>query len=220
MSGQGKGADFRTVTDAAALDGRQQYYGMVALIDAQLNRIWDALEQAGIYDETLIIITSDHGELLGDHGLWMKGPFHYEQVIRVPLLVKPPSSRTDELPVECHDPVSLVDIVPTCCDAAGIAVDGTVDGVSLFTPAEDRSVLVETVQDWHVLKCLSVVSRDHKLTCYPGESFGELTDFANDPGERTNLFDTDSGLKAQMMQRMLSLVHPLSRSNKKRISYA
>ena len=120
MVGQGEGADFRDVSTEAAIDGKMQYYGMVSLIDDQLQRIWKTLEQTGQLDNTLIIVTSDHGELLGDHGLWMKGPFHYEQVIRVPLLMRAPASMRQSLKPEWHDPVSLVDLLPTCFDAAGL----------------------------------------------------------------------------------------------------
>ncbi len=220
MSGQGEGADFRDVSPEAALDGRAQYYGMVGLIDEQLQRIWDALDAACLYDDTLIIVTSDHGELLGDHGLWMKGPFHYEQVIRVPLLMKPPAGIGGVGGSDWESPVSLVDVFPTCTDAAGLPGPDWIDGQSLFSPDEDRAVLVETVQDWHVLKCLSVVSGQHKLTCYPGESFGELVDLAADTRERFNLFDTHPELRADCLQRLLSLHYPLSQSAKQRISYA
>lgn len=220
MSGQDDGADFRNVSRAAALDGKKQYYGMVGLIDAQLQRIWAALEATGALDNTLIIVTSDHGELLGDHGIWMKGPFHYEQIIRVPLLMRMPSNLETVLPAQWDEPVSLVDLVPTCLEVAGLEPASVLDGQTLLAPLKQRSVMVETVQDWHALKCLSIVSREHKLTCYPGENFGELTRVLGDPNERLNLYETDPVLRAQMLSDMLAAQYALAQSQKSRISYA
>eukprot|EP00752_Nemacystus_decipiens_P019246 g17302.t1 len=216
MSGQGAGADFRQVSAEAARDGRAQYYGMVGLIDDQLQRIWAALEGTGQLENTLIIVTSDHGELLGDHGLWMKGPFHYEQVIRVPLLMRVPKSLSTDLPADWDAPVSLVDLPPTCRQAAGLPVAPDLDGETLLAPRDDRSVLVETVQDWHALKCLSIVSKEHKLTCYPGESYGELTDLEKDPFERVNLFEADPELRARKLNELLAVHYTMARSDKER----
>ena len=63
------------------------HYAMVRLIDEQMGRVLQCLDDLGLADQTLVIFTTDHGELLGDHGLWMKGPFHYEELVRVPLLI-------------------------------------------------------------------------------------------------------------------------------------
>ena len=221
MSGQGHGADFRQVSRSAAVDGRRQYYGMAALIDDQLPRIWAALEAAGLYDDTLIIVTSDHGELLGDHGLWMKGPFHYEEVIRVPLLMKPPADMCSPSYERGWDePVSLVDICPTCLHVAGIARPPELDGVSLLHPERNRHVLVETVQEWHALSCLSIIGSQHKFTCYPEENFGELTDFDRDPFEQTNRFAAEPETRSEMLQALMSLQYGFNRSPKTRIGYA
>lgn len=221
MSGQGRGADFRQVGDRAAMDGRKQYYGMVALIDDQLTRIWAALEAAGLYDDTLIIITSDHGELLGDHGLWMKGPFHYEEVIRVPLLMKPAAGmRATSYDQDWNEPVSLVDVAPTCLQAANVAIAPAIDGVSLFHPEKNRRVLVETVQEWHTLSCLSIIEVRYKCTYYPEEDFGELTDFQRDPYEQTNRFEMEPEKRGEMIQALMSLHYSFNASPKNRIGYA
>ncbi|WP_299150862.1 sulfatase-like hydrolase/transferase [uncultured Tateyamaria sp.] len=220
MSGQGKGADFRQVTEDAARDGRHQYYGMVSLIDQQIQRIWSALEASGQLENTLIIVTSDHGELLGDHGLWMKGPFHYEQVIRVPLLMRAPQWLKPKLSSRWDSPVSLVDIAPTCLAAAKVSSALKTDGVDLFAPDKDRHVFVETVQDWHALNCVTVVSSRHKLTCYPGEAFGELTDLGDDPDERVNLFGNAPDIEARHMRAILNVQYSYNQSAKQRLSYA
>ncbi len=220
MIGQGHGADFRTVPDAAARDGKAQYFGMVSLIDRQLERIWTALDDTGLTDNTLVIVTSDHGELLGDHGLWMKGPFHYEPVIRVPMLMRGPKGIESQSGRICAHPVSLVDILPTCRETAGLPAAVEIDGQSLFEPSRDRHILVETVQDWHALRCVSLVTAQYKLTFYPDEKFGELTDLHEDPNEFTNLFDTDPQTRAELLQLATSHYYRLTASSKSRISYA
>lgn len=88
VAGQRAGHDYTKVDQEDARAGRAYYYSMVKLIDQQVGRILDCLEQQGLADNTLIIFTTDHGELLGDHGLWMKGPFHYEELIRVPFIIR------------------------------------------------------------------------------------------------------------------------------------
>ena len=66
------------------------YYGMISFIDEGVGRILDALRSAGLEENTLVIFTSDHGELLGDHGLYLKGPTHYEALLRVGLIAAGP----------------------------------------------------------------------------------------------------------------------------------
>lgn len=225
MSGQGKGHDFRDVDQSAAAAGRAHYYSMVGLIDGQLQRLWRRLEELGLYDDTLIIVTSDHGELLGDHGLWMKGPFHYEQVVRVPLLIKPPGGGIPMRRGSCSSAVSLVDIVPTCLKAAGLeACRDDLDGTDLIAaaPPPDRPVFVQTIQHWHSLVCETVISGAWKLTWYADEDFGELYRLDADPDERTNLWadPAHAGGKATLLSNLLDMKVETTRSAKKRISYA
>ena len=66
------------------------YYGMVAQLDHAIGRVLDALDERGLADDTLVIVTSDHGEFLGEHQLIFKGPFGYDSLLRVPLLVRGP----------------------------------------------------------------------------------------------------------------------------------
>ena len=102
--------------DAVTVHNRRaNTFAMVELIDRGVGMILDALEETGLRDDTLVIFTSDHGELLGDHGLWYKGPFYYEGLLGVPLLVSGPGVEpgvTDAL-------VSTVDLAPTVLELAG-----------------------------------------------------------------------------------------------------
>ncbi|HEU5317223.1 MAG TPA: sulfatase-like hydrolase/transferase, partial [Chloroflexota bacterium] len=80
------------MTEAHAREVIAHYYGMVSLIDDAVGRILAALERLGLARDTVVVFGTDHGELLGDHGLWLKGPFLYEGLIRVPYLWRYPAA--------------------------------------------------------------------------------------------------------------------------------
>src|SRR5579883_599882 len=109
---------------------RAQYYGMLSLIDAQVGRIVRHLEQLGLAERTLIVFTSDHGEMLGDHGISRKGLFHYEPLIRVPLAFYWPGQVAGGL--RQRGLVQNVDLPATFLDAAGIAIPHQYQGRSLL----------------------------------------------------------------------------------------
>ena len=193
VAGQGAGADYAQVSQQEARLGRAYYYTMVKLIDQQVGRILDCLEEQGLTHDTLVIFTSDHGELLGDHGLWMKGPFHYEELVRIPLLLRWPNG----LPAGTRVPglISQVDLVPTILRAIGQAIPGEVDGVDALpllrgeTHAVRAAAMVECTDDPLRLRLKTVVTEDRKLTYYHGYDFGELYDLVADSGEVRNLWE-------------------------------
>jgi arylsulfatase A-like enzyme len=221
MSGQHNGFDYRNIPESSQRLGRAYYYSLVQLIDQQLVRLWDCLERNGLADDTLVIVTSDHGELLGDHGLWMKGPFHYEQLVRIPLLAMGPG-----IPAGSVDSnvASLVDIVPTVLAATGVAPEGAViDGTALLGIPEDaRTVLCETVLDWQGMICRSVIGERYKLTSYANALYGELFDLRSDPQEKHNLWSNGewASIRAEMLGRLLDHDAQVIASSKERISYA
>ena len=224
MSGQGDGSDFRLVDKASAAEGRAYYYSMIGIIDEQLQRLWAKMEAREIFDDTLIIVTSDHGELLGDHGLWMKGPFHYEEIVRIPLLIKPPKAM-DTIETNAQSTVSLVDLVPTCLGVAGICADNLVlDGQNILSDKlkPDRPVFVETIQDWHSLVCNTVVDTNWKLTWYADEDFGELYNFVSDPDEKQNLWSDryHQEIKVSLISKILTMKIDTGQPHKSRIAYA
>ena len=193
MAGQGGGADFRKVSDEDAKLGRAYYYNMVKIIDQQMGRIMACLDEKGLGENTLVLFTTDHGELLGDHGLWMKGPFHYEQLVCVPTLIRypaaiPPGQRSQAL-------FSHVDIVPTALAAAGLPIPDAIDGVDAMPmlSGEESSVrdslLIECVDDPKGLRLKTIVTDTRKLTWYSGHPYGELYDLERDPAERVNQWD-------------------------------
>ena len=117
-------------TDPAKIRAlRAQYFGMIAEVDDQLGRLWDALVERGAWGDTFIVVTADHGEQLGDQGLIGKGGF-FESSYHVLGIVRDPSSPTAHGSV-VEKFTENVDIFPTLCDAMGIEVPAQCDGLPL-----------------------------------------------------------------------------------------
>lgn len=109
---------------------RGAYWAMVDLIDTQLGRILDYLEESGQINDTMVIFHSDHGENLGDHGMYLKGPYFYENNVHVPLIIACPSKIKGGQVSNAL--VELVDLAQTICDAAGIPHEPGMQGKSLW----------------------------------------------------------------------------------------
>jgi arylsulfatase A-like enzyme len=215
VAGQGDGADYRRPSTSEMSQGRAYYYNMVRLIDQQMGRMLRHLDEAGLAENTLVIFTSDHGELLGDHGLWMKGPFHYEQIVRVPLLLRWPRGFAGGKRIPAI--VSHLDLVPTILAAAGLPAEPELDGrnaLPLFQ-GETNSIrdgaMIECVDDPHKLRLKTYVTADRKLTWYNGHDFGELYDLVNDPREKVNLWNNPAYAadKSRLLGHILEKLEPL-----------
>ena len=108
---------------------RASYYGSITFIDHQIGRLLFYLRRHQLYNDTLIIFTSDHGDMLGDHNLWRK-TYAYEGSAHIPLLIKYPDSFGKPVPVS-PSPVTLEDIMPTVLSVNGLPIPETVDGIDL-----------------------------------------------------------------------------------------
>lgn len=108
---------------------RAQYYGMISEVDAQLGRVWAELQRRGMWDDTLIVVTADHGEQLGDHGLIQKLGF-FEQSYHILGIVRDPRHPGVHGTV-VEEFTENIDIFPTICDAIGVAVPAQCDGLPL-----------------------------------------------------------------------------------------
>jgi arylsulfatase len=196
------GYRFARMTDVDHRWLRAAYWAMCDLIDVQVGRILETLERTGQAGSTLVIFMSDHGELLGDHGIYLKGPHFYEPAIRVPLIVSWPDQIT---PARRVAPlVELVDLAPTLLDAAGLPRHPGMQGRSLLPyligapdlEARRGDVYCEyyNAMPWHehpTAHATMVRTRDHKLVSVHGargadEVGGELYDLGTDPLERHN----------------------------------
>lgn len=223
VAGQHFGFDYRHVTDDDARCGRAYYYGMVQLIDRAMGMIMDTLEQTGLDRNTIVVFTTDHGELLGDHGIWMKGPFHYEQLIKVPFIMQLPGKMYGGKAVD--SPVSLADIVPTVLSLCGVDIPDTMDGMDLMPVIKGERervhdhVLVECTDDPAGLRLKTIVGERYKLTYYHGEHFGELYNLKEDPWERKNLWD-DSSMQDIKIRMLMNLLGEIERLEKRTFRYA
>lgn len=184
------------------------YYGMVSLLDKYVGRILDHLDATGQAENTLVVFTSDHGHYYGHHGLIAKGPFHYEDGIRVPFIVRGPGCKRG---VETDALASLIDLPATFLAAAGLAVPSTMQGVDLgpVLRGQTSSVRDHVVVEFHhqptALYLKTLVESDDKLTVYLNQPYGELYHLADDPGETRNLWDdpAHASLREQLTRRLL-----------------
>lgn len=178
------------VTDAHVRAARRAYYGAIAYVDDQLGRLMRTLGDAGLAEDTVVILTSDHGEMLGERGFWYKMSF-FEDSARVPLVVHAPRRFA---PRRVAAAVSLADMLPTLLD---IATDGRapplavpVDGRSLWphlngTGGHDEAV-GEYLAEGAIAPIVMVRRGQWKHVSSPADP-DQLYDVDADPHERTNV---------------------------------
>ncbi len=192
---------------------RAAYYAMIELVDEQIGRLLEVLADSGELEQTLIIFNSDHGEMLGDHGLTRKGCRFYEGLVRVPLLWSWPSSLAEGLVSDAL--VELTDIAPTVLEIVGLDIPRQMHGRSLLpiltgqsAPDHHREHVRSEYYDGQGGESMfGTMYRDlrWKLVVYHGHPFGELYDMDNDPGEFTNLWDDPDSqdVKLRLMKESL-----------------
>jgi len=160
---------------------RSYYLNLLEKTDVLLGQVLDA---AGDLSNTIVVYTADHGDQLGGHGLPFKGPFMYEPLIRIPLLIRAPgrikSGDRDDL-------VTQADLAPTIAALAGVTWPGAVDGVSLVQPIKRDAVFLEyyAKQKW-VNPIKTIRTRRWKLNMYERGN-RELYDLQTDPSEARDL---------------------------------
>lgn len=179
---------------------RRAYYGLVTYVDQKVGEIVEALESTGQLDNTVLMFTSDHGDMLGERGMVQKRCF-YEWSSRVPLLIAFPDGRFAGRRITT--PVSMMDLAPTILDVAGVPASDRLpmDAESLLAelvsgpdpgsdPVSDSSTTRDVFSEYHVEKvrsaCFMVRRENHKYIYIHGYG-AQLFDLANDPDERHNL---------------------------------
>lgn len=196
------------------------YYGMIALIDHGVGRILQVLHDHALGADTFVAFTSDHGDWLGDHGLMLKGPMHYEGLLRVGLIVRGPGVPAGKV---VGEPVSTVDLAATFADYAGAERDSATHSRSLRPLIEGEATRDFAFNEWYLLpgrtgvelRLRTVRTRSAKLTLELASGEGELYDLAQDPGEMRNLFHDPAGaalrrvLTEMAMSRPADEMHPL-----------
>ena len=169
------------LTEPALRRAMAYYYATISQIDYHVGRMVDLLKKKGLYEDTLIIVTSDHGEYLGFHHLLLKGNHMYDPLVKVPLIVKYPKG--DRGGTVSDALISNVDVAPTILAAAGAATPATMRGHDLRGAGPGRSVVfAEHRAGKHVM--LRSSSRKLILSDKPEESL--FFDLVADPMELTN----------------------------------
>lgn len=185
-------------TDVQLAEMTANYYGMISLIDHNVGRILTALDDLGYAEDTLVVYSTDHGDMLGNHGLYLKGPTPYEDLMRVTLVARGPGVAKNKV---VSEPVSTLDLAATFYESAGVSAPFELQGRSLTNLLAGKSASRDTAySEWHVhpsrcgvgLQLRTVRTKTHKCTFELGSGAGELYDLKNDPGEMDNLFE-DAG---------------------------
>jgi choline-sulfatase len=164
------------------------YYASLAQMDDCLGRVVAALEDLGLANDTIVLYTSDHGEMLGEHGLWQKFVF-YEPSVGVPLIFRVPG--VTPASTRSATPVSLVQVLPTLLELCGLAIPGGLDGPSLVSdlrePAHTRDTTVYSEYNLTTPRAKYMIRRgDFKYNYYVND-IAELYDLRADPREMKNL---------------------------------
>jgi len=184
------------------------YYGMVSFMDREIGRTLDALDRLGVADNTLVLFSTDHGHFLGQHGLIAKCIHHYEDLLRIPFIVRWPG----QVPAgEVSDAIqNLVDLAPSFLSATGLDIPGAMTGVDQTGtwrggPAARRWSITENRHTKTKLHLRTYVNQRYKITVYRQGENGELFNLENDPGEIKNLWHEPAAqeLKGRLLHEFL-----------------
>lgn len=179
------------MNEAQIRGARRAFYALCTHIDHQLRVVWGTLREEGLADNTIVLFTADHGDLLGNHGLWQKRWF-YENSARIPMLLMGVAG--DERVGHHRVDDRLVgqqDVMPTLLDLAGIPVPEHVEGLSMVGEARRDHLYGEVSEGLRATRM--VRDQRYKLIYYPAGNALQLFDMAEDPQE---LHDVSEALAA------------------------
>jgi choline-sulfatase len=205
------GLDLLPVNETQTRAARRAYYGAVSYIDDQIGSLLGVLGEAGYAQDTIILLLADHGDMLGERGLWYKMNF-FEPACRIPLIVHAPGRFR---PARATHSASLVDILPTLCELGGVSAQGyatPLDGRSLVpeitgagAPADD-TVIGEYLAEGAIAPLVMIKRGRYKFVHSPADP-DQLYDLDSDPDEIHNLASQSEhaarleSLRAEVQQR-------------------
>ena len=170
------------VSAAQIRRARRAYYAMISYCDDVLGRLLTALEVNGIADNTIVVATSDHGDMLGERGLWYKMTFH-ERAMRVPLIIAGPGIKRRHV----AEAVSHLDLLPTLAGIAGaVTKQVDLDGRDLLKGKPRGEVVGEYMGEGYDAPVV-MIRRGARKFVYSSADGAELYDLARDPTELRNL---------------------------------
>lgn len=181
------------------------YYGMISMMDKYIGLILDKLDALGLADNTVVVFTTDHGHFFGQHGLQAKGGFHYEDLIKLPFIVRYPG----RVPAGRISTAiqSLVDLAPTFLSICGLPIPPAMTGVDqkevwfgTKKAARDHAIC-EFRHEPTTIHQKTYVDERYKITVYYNQTYGEIFDLKEDPNELRNLWNEPGyeGLKSELL---------------------
>ncbi len=198
----------RNITEEEQRHLISQYDGGIAYIDFQIRELCQRLKEAGLYQNSIIIITSDHGEAFGDRNLMEHGVSVYQDLVYVPLIIKYPYQKNNKV---IDEPVSVTDIMPTVLEVLGYKIPEDVQGNSLLSNSRERSLSVVS-ESFFKEKGIRYNSRFDRIerAIYSGSlkyissttGKRELYDLLKDPKERENIYNSDSSISKDFENRL------------------
>ncbi|MGE5532519.1 MAG: sulfatase, partial [Bacteroidota bacterium] len=203
------------------------YYDQQRFTDHQFGRLVAALKSQGLWDNTIVIFTADHGLSLNDHWQWRHGPFLFDEVAHIPLIWRVPGLTQAGPRTQFAE---QVDLMPTLLDLCNLPSPAGIQGDTLTpiiressAPGKDCVLLQERhAPDLEArglnpnsVNQIAIRTHDWKLIHYVGETCGELYDLVNDPGEFTNLWNEAKHLpkrqelESRLLDRLAETQDPL-----------
>jgi len=194
-------------------------FGLVSMLDEGIGWILAALERLGLAGDTVVVFTSDHGEMFGDHGLMLKATMHYQPCLRVPLVIARPGDRGGRT----RALESSLDLAQTFLDLAGVAPFADMQGRSLVPLLADRTGAVRdhcyVEEDFPLalhgsplpLRTRTLITGRYRYSRYSSGD-AELYDLEADPGELRNLAEEPAmrSLRAELSERLLDAITDVS----------
>ena len=180
------------------------YDAELAYVDTALGRFLDSLAHDGLWKKAVVVLLSDHGESLGEHGESGHGYFVYETTIHVPLLVHWPADSRGVRPERVEEPGGLIDVAPTILDVLRTATPRSFRGKSLFAgarPVLSESVYARDAFGWAALQCIRTGEKKYIQAPHP-----ELYDLASDPHELRNMSTAHADEALKMKQHLAAVL--------------
>jgi arylsulfatase A-like enzyme len=193
---------FGGIDDEMTRVGIAGYHCLLKMVDDCLGMLLEELRSLDLLEDTLIVYMSDHGDLLGEHGLFNKAATYYEGEVRIPLMFRFPDQRLAGHSVPHFG--AGVDIFPTLLDYLGVPADISLPGVSL-RPAIEEGRPVRDHVSCATARSMMIRTRDHKLWYNCDDKDGEMYDLRSDPQELRNLYGMadDRELRRELFELML-----------------
>jgi arylsulfatase A-like enzyme len=188
----------RTIDDASP----SGYAAALRWLDGHLQRLLAIVEDRGLLERTVVVFTSDHGEMLGEHGRSYHGLTLFEEEVRVPLVFRAPGIA----PGLIEGPASLLDVTPTVLELLGAPHDPAHEGRSLVPALHgqamdpDRLLYLENVMGYSA----AVIAADHKLIFNKLTGVLQRYDLARDPGEQTTAYDADADIDRSLLRSLIT----------------